>query len=65
MFELVEKSLYAYADDSTLMAVVWKPADRPAVAASLNRDSAKIQERCNHWRMTLSPPHGDLVLSGI
>ena len=38
MFELVENRLYA--DDSTLVAVVRKPADRPAVAASLNRDLA-------------------------
>ena len=29
---------YANADDSTLVAVDRKPADRPAVAASLNRD---------------------------
>ena len=35
MFELVENRLYSYADDSTLLAVVCKPADRPAVAASL------------------------------
>ena len=33
--ELVENRLFAYADDSTLLAVVWKPADTPAVAASL------------------------------
>ena len=44
MIELVEKSLYAYADDSTLLAVVHKLADRPAVAASLNRDLAMIHE---------------------
>ena len=35
MFELVENRLYVYADDSTLLAVVCKPADRPAVADSL------------------------------
>ena len=35
MFELVENRLYAYADVSTLLAVVHKPADRIAVAASL------------------------------
>ena len=35
MFELVENRLFAYADDSTLLAVVRKPADRPAVASSL------------------------------
>ena len=48
MFELVESRLFAYADDSTLLAVVRKPADRPAVAASLNSDLARIQEWCNH-----------------
>ena len=38
MFELVESRLFFYADDSTLLAVVRKAADRPAVAASFNRD---------------------------
>ena len=51
MFELVEYRLYAYADDSTLLAVVRKPADRPAVAAFFNRDLARVQEWCNHWCM--------------
>ena len=80
MLELVENRLFAYADDSTLLAVVRMPADRPAVAASRNRDLARIQEWCNHWCMilnpnktktlvvsrsrTVSPTHGDLVLSG-
>ena len=61
--------------------VVRKSADRPAVAASLNRDLARIQEWCNHWGMilnpnktkalvvirsrTANPPHGDLVLSEV
>ena len=44
MFELVENRLFAYADDSTLLAVVRKPADRPIVAASLIRDLARNQE---------------------
>ena len=34
MFELEENRLNAYADDSSLLAVVRKPADRPEVAAS-------------------------------
>ena len=51
IFELMENRLYAYADDVTLLAVVRKPADRPAVAASLNRDLARVQEWCNHWCM--------------
>ena len=52
MFALVENRQYAFADDSTLLAVVRKPADRPALAASLNRDLA-IHECCNHWSMIL------------
>ena len=44
MFELMGNRLSAYADDSTLLAVVRKPADRPAVAASLNMDLARILE---------------------
>ena len=55
LFELVENRLFANADDSTLLAVVRNPAERPAVAASLKRDLAKIQERCNHWSMILNP----------
>ena len=80
MFELVVNRLFAYADDSTLLAVVRKPADRPAVAATLNRDLSRIQESCNHWRMmrkpnktmalfvsrsrTVNPPFSELVLFG-
>ena len=55
MFDLVENGLHAYAVDSTLLAVVRKPADKPAVAASLNKDLARIQEWCNHWCMLLNP----------
>ena len=44
MFELVENRLYAYADDSTLLLV----------AASLNRDIARIQEWHNNWCMILN-----------
>ena len=46
MFELVENRPFAYVDDFTLLAVVRKPADRTAVAASLIRDVARIQEWC-------------------
>ena len=76
MFELVSNRLFAYADDSTLLAVVRKPADRSAGAVL-----ARIQDWCNHRCMipnpnktkalvvsrsrTVSPPHGDLVLSGV
>ena len=46
MFELVENSLFAYANDSTLLAVTRKPAHWPAVAAFLHSDLARIQEWC-------------------
>ena len=81
MFELVENRLYANADDSTLLAVVHKPSDRPAVSASFSRDLARIQEWCNHWCMllnsnktkalvvsrsrTVNPTYGDLVVPGV
>ena len=80
-FKLVGNRLFAYANDSTILAVVRKLADRPAGAASLYRDLARIQKWSNHWCMilnpnktkslvasrsrTVSPPHGDLVLSGV
>ena len=55
MFELVKNRLHAYADDATVMAIVCKPADRPVVSASLNRDLATIREWCNHWCVILNP----------
>ena len=55
MFELFEDRLFPYADDSTLLAVVRKPVDCPAVPASLNGDLARIQEWCNHWCMIQWP----------
>ena len=77
IFHLVENRLFAYADDSTLLAVVRKPADRPALAAALNMELARIQQWSNHWCMipnpnktkalvvsrsrTVNPPHGNLV----
>ena len=79
MFELVNR-LYAYADDSTLLAEVGKQ-QKHAVAASLDRGLVRNQEWCNQWCMILNPnktkaffvsssrtvntPHGDLVLSGV
>ena len=53
ILELVENRLFTYADDSTLLAVVRKLADRPDVAAPLNRELAKIQEWCDHRCMIL------------
>ena len=63
-FELLKDRLYAYADDSTLLSVVHKPADRSAVAISHNRDLSRIQEWCNHWCTILnSTKTKDFVVS--
>ena len=55
MFDLVEYRPYACTDDSTLLAVVRKPEDRPAVATSLNRDFYRIQNWWNHCCVILNP----------
>ena len=55
IFEPMDNRLYDYTDDSTLLAVVRKPADRPNVAASLNKDLDTSMERWNHWGMMLNP----------
>ena len=81
IFDLVDNRQFACTDDSTLLAVVRKPADRSAVATSLNTYFARIQEWCYHWCMILNPhktmalvisrsrtvstPHCDLVFSGV
>ena len=65
MFELIENRLNASADDSTVLAVVRKPADRPAVAASLNRDLARIQEWGNHLCMIPNPNKTKVLLKLI
>ena len=41
MVALVQNRLYVYPDDSTLLTVVRKTADRPDVTASLNKDLAQ------------------------
>ena len=44
MLMIYADDLYAYADDSTLLAVVRKPANRPAIAACLDNDLSRIQQ---------------------
>ena len=51
MFELVENRLFAYSDDSTLLAVVRKPADRTALAASLKRDLLLLLKEVGNARL--------------
>ena len=37
-FSMVEKKLYGYVDDSSLMAVMASPCERVVVSESMNRD---------------------------
>ena len=76
----LENKLISYADDTKLFSSVKSPCDRGEVAASLNRDLAKITAWCQLWGMklnankthsitfsrsrTLDPPHPRLFISG-
>ena len=50
---ILENKLFDYADDSTLIAVVPSPGLRVAVAESMSRDLAKVNEWCDLCRMLL------------
>ena len=52
---LLETTLVAYSDNSTLLAEVLRPMDRLSVSASLNRDLARICIWCNSWGMRVNP----------
>ena len=53
--KLVENQLIGYADDSTLLAVIRRPSDRPRVEASISRDLAAIHSWCRDYGMILNP----------
>ena len=52
--DIVENTLVTYADDSTLMAVVSSPRDRPRVIASPNRDLALVDSWCRQMGMLVN-----------
>ena len=54
LFSILESKLIAYADDSTLMAVVPSPGVRVAVALSLIRDLGRVSEWSVLWGMKLN-----------
>ena len=49
LFSSLENTLVGYADDSTLMATISRPANRIEVAESINRDMRVILEWCTMW----------------
>ena len=51
MLDPLKNKMFEYADDSTFVAAVGKPADSPVVTAGLNRDLVGIHERYNGWCM--------------
>ena len=54
LFSNLEIKLIGYADDSTLMAVVYSPGIRVAVAESLIRDLGRVSEWCDLWGIKLN-----------
>ena len=78
---IFENTFFAYADDSTLVAVIPSPMHRHAVAWSLIRDLVKLQAWCIAWGMmlnlsktkamlmsrsrTLLPAHPDIRVNNI
>ena len=55
LFTITENKFVGYADDSTLVAVIPKPSDRPRVEASILRDLQAVSRWCDEWCMTLNP----------
>ena len=54
LFSIVENTLYGYADDSTLVAVVPSHAEREAVTESMNCDLNRVSVRCDLLGMKLN-----------
>ena len=77
----LKNNMIAYADDSTLYAIIRSSSDRLAVAESLNLDLKKIESWCDSWGMclnprkstsvvvtrsrTINPPHPYLIVNGL
>ena len=55
LFTITENKFVGYADDSTLVAVIPKPSDRPRVEASILRDLRAVRRWCDEWCMKLNP----------
>lgn len=47
MFDLLRNRVFVYAEYSTLLAFLGKPAERSVLASFLNRDSVGIHNWCN------------------
>ena len=54
VFDLLKNKMFAYADESTILVVFSKHADRPIVTAILKRDLIWIRKWCHHWSMLLN-----------
>lgn len=81
MWCAIETNMVAYADDTSLYAVIPSPQDRQRIANVLTRDVSRILSRCGRWGMKLNPskshslvlsrsrtpfpPHPDIAVSGI
>ena len=54
LFSIMKNKLYAYPEDSTLVAVVQSVAERVAVIESMNRDRNRVSAWCDLWGMKVN-----------
>ena len=80
VYPILKRNVWAGWEQTICLCSWLHTTGRPAVTASSKRDLAVIQRWCNHWweiqnpnktkalvvsrSKTVSPQHGDLVLSG-
>ena len=55
MWCVIESNMVAYADDTTLYAIIPSPQDRQRIANVFTRDVSRIMSWCNRWGMKLNP----------
>ena len=81
MWCAIESNMVAYADDTTLYAIIPSPQDRQRIANVLTRDVSRIMSWCDRWGMKLNPSkshsmiisrsrtpfpsHPDIVVNGV
>ena len=62
LFVLLKNKIFAYTDDTPLLAFLCKPADRHVVVASLNSHLIGICKWCNSWSMLFNPSKTKLLI---
>ena len=64
MWNGLENSIVAYADDTTLFSPILSPNHRVLVSESINRDLERIYSWCCTWGMLINPNKSQSVIFG-